>query len=70
MIYKDYNRLKIAQQNIVNQNNLSIHPTRYLSQDISKIPYNLHSPNFKYDSFVVDWQLSMEEKSAMDTCSY
>lgn len=70
MIYKDNDSLEITQKIIVSQKDFRTLLSRYVIQNIHTTPLNFRTSNSENESFVVDWQLSMEEKSEADNRWY
>lgn len=70
MIYKDNDSLEITQKIIVSQKDFRTLLSRYVIQNIHTTPLNFRTSNSENESFIVDWQLSMEEKSEADNRWY
>lgn len=70
MIYTDNDNLEITQKIIISQKDFRALLSRYLIHTIPNTPLNFRTTNFDNDSFVVDWQLSMEENSGVDKLWY
>lgn len=70
MIYIDNDSLQITQKIIISPKDFYAHMPSYLIYTIPNTPLNFRTSNFDNDSFVVDWQLSMEENSGVEKLWY
>lgn len=69
MILTENNRVEITQKNILPKKDLRGLIFKYYTNNNQYTALGFHMSNFENDLFIVDWQLSVEEKSGNNKSS-
>ncbi|MBC8005057.1 MAG: hypothetical protein H7X84_06260 [Verrucomicrobia bacterium] len=69
MILTEKNRVEITQKNLIKKKDLRGLIFKYYTNNNQYTALSFHMSNFENDLFIVDWQLSVEEKSGIDKSS-